>query len=196
MYSFVHLNVLNTTAIEHVRAMFQSRFDICYWSSIDAALLAQGAHSIVCIAMESGDIAGCTLVSPPTAASRQAYARSENFPPLEIAFVATSLNHEGRGLARRMLSEVLLSCTTTQQGCWLHVDLDNVRAHTLYTSLGFKSDYVMPDPYGSIGTLMTWWPRREHTRGKIGSTLLDARPCEAEKPLRRGVFAPPGVTCS
>lgn len=183
--------------MEEARRILYARFEEAYWPAVEEALNgALESHSVVVIAEEQ-QLAAITLVCPPTMGSRSRYGL-RGAPPLEIAFVATDPAWEGRGFARRMLSEVLLSCTTTQQGCWLHVDYGNVRAHRLYASLGFHDAERMPDPFGSFGTLMVWLPPRtwENTGVPEGTTLLNARPCETEETLRRGVFAPPRVTCT
>jgi ribosomal protein S18 acetylase RimI-like enzyme len=192
---------LSTAMKPHVQHLLRNRFADVYGEAIDAAVAGADLRHSVVLRTAEDRCGGCILVCPPTLPSREIYgqrAAKTCLPPLEIAFVATDPAFEGRGWGRRMLSEVLLSCQTTQQGCWLHVDLDNVRAHGLYASLGFQDACVIPDPYGSVGTLMVWGPRsphREHPSGQVGPTLLNARPGETEKTLCRGVFAPPGVTC-
>lgn len=182
--------------------LLRARFEGMYADAIDAAVAAADLRHSVLLESADGRCGGCVIVCSPTHPSREMYrqrAVKTCLPPLEIAFVATDPAFEGRGWGRRMLSEVLLSCQTTQQGCWLHVDLDNVRAHGLYASLGFQDACVIPDPYGSVGTLMVWGPRsprREHTGGQVRPTLLNACPGESEQSFCRGIFAPPSVTCS
>lgn len=200
MYRLTQLTESNRLDVQH---LLRRRFDDTYWDAIDSAVdAADFQHSCV-LESEEGVCVGGIVVCPPTHPSRKVYRRRApgiRFPPLEIAFVATDPVVEGRGWGRRMLSEVLLSCQTTQQGCWLHVDLDNVRAHGLYASLGFEDACVIPDPNGSLGTLMVCWfprsPRRENTCGQVRPTLLNTRPCETEESLCRRIFPPPGVTCS
>lgn len=200
MYRLTQLTESNRMDVQH---LLNRRFDDTYWNAIDSAVKAADLQHSRVLESEEGTCVGGILVCPPTHASRKVYkqrAPGIRFPPLEIAFVATDPAVEGRGWGRHMMSEVLLSCQTTQQGCWLHVDLDNVRAHGLYASFGFEDACVIPDPNGSLGTLMVWrfphGPSRENTCGQVRPTLLNTRPCEAEESLCRRIFSPPGVTCS
>lgn len=133
---------------------------------------------------------------------------------IEIAFVAVDTAWEGKGLARRMLSEVLLCCKATHQNCWLHVDTYNPRARGLYESLGFYTLFEIPDLYGSHGSLMMWNARPfglihpnvsgialedsgkfcRDTDMKEWPTLLNTSPCQSKHTLTGGIFTPPLMT--
>jgi GNAT superfamily N-acetyltransferase len=188
----------NTPQLDNIlkqsEGLFQKRFDPCYWPLVCRALQTADLHHSV-VLMSDQTVCACAVVCPPEGGTRALYkgASFRCAPPLEVAFVATDPSWEGRGLARRLMSEVLLCCTTTQQGCWLHVDLDNTRAYRIYESHGFRIAAACPDPFGSMGYLMTWDPWGENTRRKEGAALLNACPRETEQALCRGVLAPPGM---
>ena len=185
----------HTWIMYEVQRIGRSRFPPVYWPSLEHALhTCLESHSLV---MQTGpqQLGGFVLVCPPAAATNYGpLAKPWTLLNLEVAFVATDSHWEGKGFARRMMSEVLLCCKTTQQGCWLHVDTINTRAKQLYASLGFAEAVCLPDPYGSEGALMVWSPGRQ-AHMHVGQTLVHAPAREAEEPLRRSVFTPPLVTC-
>lgn len=151
---------------EQIRKIAYDRFPHEYWPSIHNALNTYVAsHSIAVLAHEN--VIAFILVCPPNTPSAEAYGVSKyiktlgisNTKFLEIAFVAVDSKWEGKGLARRMMSEVLMSCKTnkfTDQNYWLHVDSINPKARGLYESFGFRTEYMCKDPYGSYGHLMMW----------------------------------------
>ncbi len=155
---------------EQIRKIAYERFSYEYWPSINIALHTYvTTHSVVALAHEH--VAGFILVCPPNTPSAEAYGVSDyiitsgvsNAKLLEVAFVAVDPQWEGKGLARRMLSEVLLCCKATHQGCWLHVDSINPKARGLYESIGFRTEYMCNDPYGSYGHLMMYGIKSKST---------------------------------
>lgn len=192
---------------DEVRRIGQARFDKPYWISLEQALEdCLESHSFVSIDPDKDKtLSGFVLVCPNDSASAESYKLNSLFQNhLEIAFVAIDSFWEGKGLARRMLSEVLLCCKTTHQGCWLHVDTVNPRARGLYDSLGFSTFITMPDPFGSMGDLMVWYPYTNslqlwaeilwYAHMEKRTTLLDSSPCQTKQPLCGSVLSPPRVT--
>jgi ribosomal protein S18 acetylase RimI-like enzyme len=180
-----------------VRRIGQDRFDSTYWPWIDQALQdALESHSVV-LRTPQDTLAGFVLVCPTSSPSAKLYPlnlMSQN--TLSIAFVAVDKAWEGKGLARRMLSEVLLCCKATHQNCWLHVDTHNPRARGLYESLGFQANQEIPDVYGSHGSILLYsvGPKyRRDSNMKIWPTLFNARPGQSEQAFAGGIVAPPLV---
>jgi ribosomal protein S18 acetylase RimI-like enzyme len=187
---------------EEVQRIGRTRFETAYWPSLDQAIVnSVHQHSLViCDPNKDNALAGFVLVCPPPDRRRAAQwglSRTDYDNMYEIAFVAVDAAWEGMGLARQVLSRVLAGLNAA----WLHVDLINPRATKLYESLGFSALDILPDPYGSVGYLMTYTRRLE--RGtklcwnsdiKKWATLLHSGPGEAEQSLSRSIFAPPGVT--
>jgi hypothetical protein len=193
-----------------VRQIGQSRFPSTYWPALDKAIstcleshtyviVNEGNHSAICqwqIA-EPGipTIAAFLLVCPPFSEDVVEYGLHTT--PIahlfEIAFVAVSCQHEGKGLARQLMSHVL---QIGRVPCWLHVDTVNIRAKRLYESLGMIEYRIQPDPYGYEGSIMisnnleSWG----NSYMEIGSTLFDSRPCEFKQTFCRSIFTPPLMT--
>jgi ribosomal protein S18 acetylase RimI-like enzyme len=197
---------------EEVRRIGQQRFDSTYWPWLDQAIYDSTDQSMVVVdPKKPATLAGFVLTCPSNSLSAKLYPVlsdiSLNYVPqnaVEIAFVAVDTAWEGKGLARRMLSEVLLCCKATHQNCWLHVDTDNPRAKGLYESLGFQVHQEIPDLYGARGYLMITPPLSSltfdnfklgrDTNMKIGPTLFNTGPCQAEHPFTGGIFTPPLMT--
>lgn len=192
---------------EEVRRIGRQRFDYAYWPWLDQAIHDATQESVVVTDPQNpATLAGFVLTCPSDSLSAKLYPlNQEPQEALEIAFVAVDKAWEGKGLARRMLSEVLLCCKATHQNCWLHVDTDNPKAKGLYESLGFQVQMEIPDLYGSQGYLMVCGPMPlslslDHfklgrdTNVKIGTTLLNTSPCQTEQPFTGGIFTPPLMT--
>jgi ribosomal protein S18 acetylase RimI-like enzyme len=185
--------------IAEVRRIAYTRFPSLYWPSIEDALLnCLESHSVVIKAPNKDKhIAAFVLVCPPTTSSKAAYGVETCLPAsiLEIAFVATDEGWEGCGFARSLLEVVLFRCTTAQQSAWLHVDTVNEKARAFYERLGFRNFLDIPDPYGSLGTLMVFSIPHRYHKSLQGTTLLNAPPCKPEQAFGRGILAPPSLAC-
>ena len=148
--------------IREVIRIAKTRFDPLYSDALQEALTTcLENHSVVVVhPNKEKSLTAFVLVCPPTTPSADRYGIRTwvQNTPLEIAFCATDVGWEGRGYARRMFSYILMSAQAAKQGCWLHVDTDNWRARGLYESLGFKHAVQIPDPVGSDGVLMRWFP--------------------------------------
>jgi ribosomal protein S18 acetylase RimI-like enzyme len=60
----------------------------------------------------------------------------------EISGVCTHPDHQGRGLARRLVALLLQRQLARAETPFLHVMTDNERAHALYLRMGFRDDQV------------------------------------------------------
>ncbi len=185
-----------------VRRIARKRFGVEYWPAIEAALLncLESHSAVIKTPNKDNELAAFVLVCPPYCGSQSAYGIETLVPlhSLEIAFVATDDGWEGRGFARTLLEAVLFRCITAQQPVWLHVDFINEKAHDFYGRLGFVDILALQDPYGSPGWIMLFAPLRiprGYSQTLQRSTLFDTPPCESEKPLRRGILAPPTMAC-
>ena len=183
---------------EEVRRIGRERFDYAYWPWLDQAIYDATQESVVVQDPQNpAALAGFILTCPSDSLSAKLYPlKQEPQNALEIAFVAVDKTWECKGLARRMLSEVLLCCKATHQNCWLHVDTHNPRARGLYESLGFYVLMEIPDLYGSHGSLMMHDSRKlgRDTDMKERPTLLNTSPCQAKHAFTGGIFPPPLVT--
>lgn len=145
--------------LAEVYRIAQIRFGTTYDKAIHEAIEScLESHSVVVAhPNKEKSLIAFVLVCPPTTKSSDRYGIRSlvQQTPHEIAFCATDVGWEGKGLARRMLDAVL----DTALGFWLHVDVPNIRARKLYESLGFRGVLQIPDPYGADGILMRLWPR-------------------------------------
>lgn len=192
---------------EEVQRIGRTRFESAYWPSLDQAIVnSVRQHSLViCDPNKDNALAGFVLVCPPPdrhKAVQWGLSRTDYDNMYEVGFVAVDAAWEGKGLARQLLSRVLTGMEFAGVAAWLHVDLINPRAAGLYESLGFSVLDTLPDPYGSVGYLMTylsirWLERRaklfRNTNIEKWTTLLHSGPGKAEQSLGRGIFTPPDV---
>ncbi len=186
-----------------IRRIAYTRFGPEYWATIEAVLESYSPqHSrVICIPGECRQVqslAAFVLVCAPSSSSHSNYGLEGILPNsfYEIAFVATDVGQEGRGYARQLLTEVLRTCKDLRQHVWLHVDLSNPRAASLYQSLGFQTALTIPDPFGSMGHLMVWLSSErwnQHSCERLA--LLDTGPCQTEQTFCGSILAPPGATC-
>lgn len=200
----------NSWMESQIRQIGQSRFPSIYWAALDKAIFTcleshtyvivnEGNNSAICQWQIAGPgiptIAAFMLVCPPFSEDVAEYGllATPVASLFEIAFVAVSEHHEGKGFARQLLSQVL---QTTHVPCWLHVDTVNTRAKKLYESLGMIEYRTQPDPYGYQGSIMITNPleSRWNSYMKIGSTLLDSRPREFKQTFGGSIFTPPLMT--
>ncbi len=149
-------------------------------------------------ALKFSRLAAFVLVCAPSSSSHSNYGLEGILPNsfYEVAFLATDVGQEGRGYARQLLTEVLRTCQDFNQHVWLHVDLTNPRATSLYQSLGFQTALTIPDPFGSMGHLMVWLSTErwnQHPRERL--TLFDTSPCQTEQSFGGSILPPPGATC-
>jgi ribosomal protein S18 acetylase RimI-like enzyme len=178
----------------------QDRFPPQYWSSLENAMHTCKQNFSILIQDPNKDksLAGFILVCPPSFKSANDYnlhkAASYLCDSYEMAFVAVDAAHEGKGLARKMLTSVVESLRSHKVSCWLHVDTVNFRAKGLYESFGFTECARIPDPFGSDGSLMALIESGGNTHSKIRPALLNACPCETKQAFRGGIFTPPLLT--
>ena len=180
-----------------------SRFDAAYMPLVREVL--QNCSDTLSVVVKNPNkeksLAAFVLVCTSETSTRWAYgprvvAATQGM--YEIAFCATDVGWEGRGFARAMFSQILDGMRVLGAYCWLHVDIVNPRAISLYQSLGFLPVMTVDDPIGSRGLLMvaaaSTTPRRD-SDSEEWTALLNAGPGQTEKSLYGGVFQPPGVAC-
>ena len=183
---------------DEIRRIARARFEPEYWSAIETVLnTCSPQHSRVICSNKEKSIEAFVLVCSPHFSSHSKYGLEGILPSsfYEIAFLATDEGCEGRGYARRLLSEVLECLQQNNQNVWLHVDFINPRAVTLYESLGFCKALELPDPYGSEGYVMVWLAKRRNHETREGFALFNSCPCKTEQAFNRGIVTPPGATC-
>lgn len=180
---------------QEITRIGQNRFPSQYWPALEVAYQTCSSQLSVFIQDLNKEkaLAGFILVCPPSRESVHAYKLSTRAPLVqdfyEMAFVAVDAAHEGKGLARKMLTYVMDSLRSRTTRCWLHVDSVNYRAKGLYESFGFTEYAHFPDPYGSDGHLMVFNGGNSHSKKR--PALLNAGPCETKQTFSGSIFAPP-----
>lgn len=199
--TFQRSNAWQTAEILRIAA---ARFDAAYIPLVREVV--QNCSDTLSVVVKNPNkeksLAAFVLVCTPETSTRWAYGHrvaTATRGMYEIAFCATDSGHEGRGFARAMFSHILTELRALGASAWLHVDIINPRAISLYQSLGFAPAMTVEDPFGSLGLLMVFGadssaPRRDSDSYEW-ATLFNAGPSEAEKSFCGGILTPPGVAC-